>query len=46
VAAAAGVSRLILVHFSVGEEAALIAPAARAFGGPVQRGCDWATFEI
>jgi len=46
VAAAAGVSRLILVHFAVGEEAALIAQAAKAFGGPVQRGCDWATFEV
>jgi ribonuclease Z len=46
-AAAAGVGRLVLVHFEPAEDSeTLLAEAAKKFGGPVELGRDWMTFEL
>jgi ribonuclease Z len=46
-AAAAGVRKLVLVHFDpAGDRGLMVAEAAKAFGGPVEVGRDWMTFEL
>jgi ribonuclease Z len=46
-AAAAGVGQLVLVHFDpAGDRGLMVAEAAKAFGGPVEVGRDWMTFEL
>jgi len=47
IAAAAQVRRLVLVHFDPAQnQEIMLAEAAIAFGGPVEMGQDWMTFEF
>ncbi len=46
-AAAAAVRQLVLVHFDpAGDREVMVAEAAKSFGGPVEVGRDWMTFEL
>jgi ribonuclease Z len=46
-AAVAGVRQLVLVHFDpAGDRGLMVAEAAKSFGGPVEVGRDWMTFEL
>ena len=46
-AAAAGVGQLVLVHFDpAADQRLMVDEAAKSFGGPIEVGRDWMTFEL